>query len=68
MSYCLHDDNKQQGDNIMRPVDRIVSRLENELSEIITSNLQGEEKKQKMRIIVERLNKAYILLDKCNNR
>lgn len=52
----------------MRPVDRIVSRLENELSEIITSNLQGEEKRQKMRIIVERLNKAYILLDKCNNR
>tara|TARA_R100000231_G_scaffold121462_1_gene91655 strand:+ start:217 stop:465 length:249 start_codon:yes stop_codon:yes gene_type:complete len=59
---CLHDDNNK-GENIMRPIDKMIKRLETELKNLIADENVD---KNALRLKVERLNKAYLLLDKCN--
>ena len=62
IGYCLHDDNNK-GENIMRPIDKMIKRLETELKNLIADENVD---KNALRLKVERLNKAYLLLDKCN--
>ena len=53
----------KQGDYIMRPIDQMITRLETELKNLIADENTDREA---LRLKVERLNKAYLLLDKCN--
>ncbi len=53
----------KQGDYIMRPIDQMITRLETELKNLIADESTDRET---LRLKVERLNKAYVLLDKCN--
>jgi len=47
----------------MRPIDQMITRLETELKNLIADENTDREA---LRLKVERLNKAYLLLDKCN--
>ncbi len=47
----------------MRPIDQMITRLETELKNLIADESTDRET---LRLKVERLNKAYVLLDKCN--
>lgn len=47
----------------MRPIDQMITRLETELKNLIADDKTDRDL---LRLKVERLNKAYLLLDKCN--